>query len=152
MFRPVAGSGQQPVAGMDPVIGDKDLGGLLQVIPGLVQRVRPEHIILALPIAECGCDNRVDRRDRQLFVFRDIGLSLAPVVNADILLQEFHGAIDQSLSISLDPDSPVIDDEAIGIFGRYPSHDITAFHIHQCDVSLVERPQAFDDLEGRIRE
>ena len=92
------------------------------------------------------------RRNRQLFVFRDIGLSLAPVVNADILLQEFHGAIDQSLSISLDPDSPVIDDEAIGIFGRYPSHDITAFHIHQCDVSLAERPQAFDDLEGRIRE
>ena len=96
---------------MDPVIGDEDLGGFLQVVPGLVQRIRPEHIVLALPIAEGGRDHGVDRGQRKFLVQRFERLPVSPVVDADILLEEFHRAVYQPLPVPIDPDVPVVDDD-----------------------------------------
>ena len=85
------------------------------MIPSLVQRVRPEQIVLALPVAEGGGDHGIDRIQDQLLVQGLIGFPGSPVVDADIPFEEFHRAVHQPLPVPIDPDVPVVDDNPAAV-------------------------------------
>ena len=120
---------------MDPVTGHEHLRRLLQVVPGLVQRIGPEHVVLALPIPEGGGDDRIHGIQGEFFMTGLIGFALSPVIDAHVSFQEFHGAVHQPLSVPMDPDVPVVDDDPAAVFaeffrGRFAQDDIAFANGH----------------------
>ena len=145
MLFSVATCRKEPVASMNPVIGDEHLVGFFKMVPSLVQRVCPEQVVLALPVSEGRGDDCVNRLQHKLLMSWFTGFSVPPVVNPDLILQEFHGAIDQPFSMADNPHILFVDDQPIPIFA-----DSLIFGLVQDDIPFPDGFCPLVGLGGRI--
>ena len=116
MLPAIAASRQQPVAGMDPVIGREDLLRLFQVVPDFIKGIRLQLVVLALPVAECRGKCPALLLDRQFLAGRDKGFASAPIVDVQVLLEKFHGPVDQPLPFTFQRYVPVRHGQPVAIF------------------------------------